>query len=247
MNNNYRSGLFGGRGFPQQQQQPMGYRTGMFSMPPTGGGFNPMQGSRMAMPPPTNGMDSFKPMMADANSMGPGGPLQSRGGPMFGPMGGMGTKIGYGGPTGGMGGDYGSSASAMYARMRQGMGGDSMAPDMGNKMMQQPPAPPAMYASGAPMGGGGGLQFDAQGNVIRPGIPPSQPLGDPSKTGPVTPQEIHNGQFDPASSPTYLQGPTASLFGGAGGPPPDPRMVWGMGNAGGMRGYNLVPGWNGYK
>jgi hypothetical protein len=56
-----------------------------------------------------------------------------------------------------------------------------------------------------------------------------------------------NTYFQPAQTPTYLQGPTAGLFGGASGPPPDPRMVWGMGNMGGKTGWNLVPGWNGVK
>jgi hypothetical protein len=67
-----------------------------------------------------------------------------------------------------------------------------------------------------------------------------QPGMDVNTAGGVTP-------FADVKTPTYLQGITANLYGGAPNLPSDPRMVWGMGGAGGTKGWQLVNGWNGYK
>lgn len=88
----------------------------------------------------------------------------------------------------------------------------------------------------------------------------SNPQGQQSPTQPVTGSvgtETPPGQGSPfynfgTSSPTYLNGATAlnRSFSGPNGPtapPTDPRMVWGLGNNGGMSGWNLVNGYNGYK
>lgn len=179
---------------------------------------------------------------------------------------GMGPQMNMGGGPG-MGGDYANAPPLMQDSRNMGMrtGGGidmAMAPP---SMRQQGPMPGPMQAPG--QGPGQGINYNAlfananangyRGDTAPQGGPIDQQKGivlaegSNPMSGAVTPRDLGPGGFAPASSPTYLNGITALLgYGGPNGPtapPQDPRMVWGMGNAGGTPGYQLVNGYNGYR
>jgi hypothetical protein len=91
-----------------------------------------------------------------------------------------------------------------------------------------PPSTRPVTGFGAPPGSGTGT-----GTGTGTGAPPPpavQPPGDPGPTfGAVSYHELANGAFDAPSTPTYLQGPTAAMFGA----PPQPP---------GTTHYNLTAG-----
>jgi hypothetical protein len=84
---------------------------------------------------------------------------------------------------------------------------------------------------------------------------PGQPQGQQPQS--VNPQEMAGSETAPGqgspfynygqTTPTYLPSITAMNQGFAKQAPPNPNMVWGIGNNGGTPGWSYQPGYGGYR
>lgn len=235
------SGLFGGMPQTMQGAQGSPFGQGMF-------------GAMMRPNPGPNGA----PMMAQESggnmaSMPQMPSMMRAGGNMAGPQMGMGRM-------GGMGGFNPRMGMGPSSRGGDWMG-DQPPPQMQAPVMSQEGGPSMRPPQGAPSGPPQGINYsalyaNANNNAFRGD---TAPIGAPDQSKGVVLAEGSQpsagfvppgGAFPEPTTPTYLNGMTSLLYGGPNGPkapPPDPRMVWGMGNAGGKPGYQLVNGYNGYK
>jgi hypothetical protein len=188
-------------------------------------------------------------------------PMMRTGGNMAGPQMGMG---GMGGRMGGLGGMGGFNPRMTMGPSSLGGGDYQSAPTprmQAPMMMAQEGGPPMQAPQQAPSGPPQGINYsqlyaNANNNAFRGD---TAPMGTPDQSKGVVLAEgaqdragfvPPGGAFPEPTTPTYLNGMTALLYGGPNGPkapPQDPRMVWGLGNAGGKPGYQLVNGYNGYK